>query len=58
MQKKRVAEANKAVGKPKVGGSFNLIDQNGEPFTEANLKGRYSLVRNLNLRWFHAGCAE
>ncbi|ROW10513.1 hypothetical protein VMCG_01979 [Cytospora schulzeri] len=44
MQKKRMAEANKAVGKPKVGGSFNLIDQNGEPFTEANLKGRYSLV--------------
>lgn len=44
MQKQRIAEANKAVGKPKVGGSFNLVDQNGNPFTDADLKGRYSLV--------------
>lgn len=45
MQKKRIAEANKAVGKPKVGGSFQLIDQDGKPFTDADLKGKYSLVR-------------
>lgn len=44
MQKKRMAEANKAIGKPKVGGSFNLVDHNGKPFTDADLKGRYSLV--------------
>lgn len=44
MQKKRVAEANKAIGKPKVGGSFNLVDQNGKPYTDADMKGRYSLV--------------
>ncbi|KAK7743886.1 Cu-binding protein [Cytospora paraplurivora] len=44
MQKRRIAEANKAVGKPKVGGSFNLVDQDNKPFTEADLKGRYSLV--------------
>lgn len=44
MQKKRIAEANKTIGKPKVGGSFNLVDQNGKPYTDANMKGRYSLV--------------
>lgn len=47
MQKRRIAEANKAVGKPKVGGSFNLVDQDNKPFTEADLKGRYSLVSRL-----------
>lgn len=46
MQKKRIAEANKAVGKPKVGGSFKLVDQDGKPFTEQHMKGRYSLVSN------------
>lgn len=45
MQKKRIAEANKTVGKPKVGGQFKLVDQDGKPFTDADLKGKYSLVR-------------
>lgn len=45
MQKKRIAEANKAIGKPKVGGSFELVDHNGNPYTDADMKGRYSLVR-------------
>lgn len=44
MQKKRMAEANKAVGKPKVGGPFRLMDQNGKTVTDEDLKGRYSLV--------------
>ncbi|KAL1856269.1 Cu-binding protein [Diaporthe australafricana] len=44
MQKKRIAEANKTVGRPKVGGSFKLVDQDGKPFTDQNMKGRYSLV--------------
>lgn len=44
MQRARVAEANKGVGRPKVGGPFNLIDQNGRPFSEDDLKGRHSLV--------------
>ncbi|KAJ4422398.1 Cu-binding protein [Gnomoniopsis sp. IMI 355080] len=44
MQKKRIAEANKAIGKPKVGGSFKLVDQDGQSFTDADLKGKYSLV--------------
>ncbi|KAI1349965.1 SCO1/SenC-domain-containing protein [Xylaria sp. FL0043] len=44
MQRRRVAEATKGVGRPKVGGDFNLIDHEGRPFSSANLKGRYSLV--------------
>lgn len=44
MQKKRIAEANKTVGRPKVGGSFKLVDQDGKPFTDQSIKGRYSLV--------------
>lgn len=46
-----MAEANKAVGKPKVGGSFNLVDQDGKPFTEADLLGRYSLVSRMGPPW-------
>ncbi|KAI2778078.1 SCO1 protein [Daldinia loculata] len=44
MQRKRVAEATKGVGRPKVGGDFNLIDQDGKPFSSRDLKGRHSLV--------------
>ncbi|KAM7209673.1 SCO1/SenC domain containing protein [Naviculisporaceae sp. PSN 640] len=44
MQRKRVADATKGVGKPKVGGPFELIDQNGNTFTDQDLKGKYSLV--------------
>lgn len=45
MQRKRIADATKGVGRPKVGGAFELIDHNGNPMTEKDLKGRYSLVR-------------
>ncbi|KAK4192520.1 putative mitochondrial protein SCO1 precursor [Podospora australis] len=44
MQRKRIADATKGVGKPKVGGPFELIDQNGNKVTQEDLKGRYSLV--------------
>lgn len=44
MSRRRVAEHSKGVGRPLVGGPLNLIDHNGKPFTEANLKGKYSLV--------------
>lgn len=56
MQKKRIAEANKTVGKPKVGGSFKLVDQDGKPFTDADLKGKYSLVR-ISLQFVPTHCA-
>ncbi|KAJ9130457.1 Cytochrome c oxidase-like protein [Coniochaeta hoffmannii] len=44
MQRKRIAEATKGVGRPKVGGPFSLIDQNGNTFTHDDLKGKYSLI--------------
>ncbi|TRX94047.1 hypothetical protein FHL15_005125 [Xylaria flabelliformis] len=44
MQRRRVAEATKGVGRPKVGGDFKLVDHEGRPFSSADLKGRYSLV--------------
>lgn len=48
MQRKRIAEASKGVGRPKVGGPFELIDQDGKPFSSDVMKGKYSLVR-----WAH-----
>ena len=44
MERKRIAEAAKGVGRPKVGGPFRLLDQKGQPFTDGEMKGRYSLV--------------
>ncbi|UKZ82448.1 hypothetical protein TrVFT333_010237 [Trichoderma virens FT-333] len=44
MQRKRIAEATKGVGRPKVGGSFELTDQNGKTFTSEMMKGKHSLV--------------
>ena len=44
MERKRVAEATKGIGKPKVGGPFELIDQNRKPFTSEDMKGNYALV--------------
>lgn len=46
MQRKRIAEATKGVGRPKVGGPFELVDHNGKPFTSEMMKGRYALVRH------------
>ncbi|KZF20442.1 SCO1-SenC-domain-containing protein, partial [Xylona heveae TC161] len=44
MERKRVTEATKGVGKPKVGGDFELVDQNGNKFTGEDMKGKYALV--------------
>lgn len=44
MERKRVAEATKGVGRPKVGGKFELVDQEGRPFTDEDLRGKYGLV--------------
>ncbi|RDA95295.1 hypothetical protein CP533_3497 [Ophiocordyceps camponoti-saundersi (nom. inval.)] len=44
MKRKRIADATKGVGKPKVGGNFDLVDQDGKPFTSDMLKGKHSLV--------------
>lgn len=44
MRRKRIADATKGVGRPKVGGPFELMDQNGKRFTSEDMKGRYALV--------------
>lgn len=44
LERKRIAEMSKGVGRPKVGGPFVLRDLKGEIFTEEALKGRYSFV--------------
>ena len=47
LDRQRIAEATKGVGKPKVGGPFELVDQEGRTFTHGDLKGGYSLVSGL-----------
>ncbi|KAJ5297016.1 Phosphopantothenate--cysteine ligase CAB2 [Penicillium atrosanguineum] len=44
LERKRIAELSKGVGKPKVGGPFNLVDLDGKEFTAEDLKGKYSFV--------------
>ncbi|KAJ6114948.1 hypothetical protein N7486_000726 [Penicillium sp. IBT 16267x] len=44
LERKRIAEMSKGVGKPKVGGPFVLKDLDGKEFTEEDLKGKYSFV--------------
>jgi protein SCO1/2 len=45
MARKRIAEQTKGIGKPKVGGPFQLVDQDGKVFTSDDMLGKYSLVR-------------
>lgn len=45
LERKRIAEMSKGVGKPKVGGPFVMKDLNGKEFTAEDLKGKYSFVR-------------
>jgi protein SCO1/2 len=44
IERKKVANATKGIGKPKVGGPFSLVDHNGRPFTQEDLLGKYTLV--------------
>ena len=44
MERKRVAEAAKGVGRPKVGGPFELVNHKGEKFGSEDMRGKYSLV--------------
>lgn len=44
MDRMRVAEAAKGVGRPKVGGPFMLVDHRGREFGDGEMRGRYSLV--------------
>jgi len=44
MERKRIAEAAKGIGRPKVGGQFELVDQDGRTFTDRDMRGKYALV--------------
>ena len=44
MARKRIAEQTKGIGKPKVGGPFDLVDQDGQQFTNEDMAGKYALV--------------
>ncbi|KAL7266246.1 Cu-binding protein [Rhizina undulata] len=44
MEQKRIAEQTKGVGKPKVGGPLELVDQNGKERRDEDFLGRYRLV--------------
>jgi protein SCO1 len=45
MERKRIAEQTKGIGRPKVGGQFDLVDQDGNRFTNEDMNGKYALVR-------------
>jgi hypothetical protein len=47
MARKRIADQTKGIGKPKVGGPFQLMDHEGNKFTSDDMLGKYSLVRPL-----------
>ncbi|KAI0243622.1 Cu-binding protein, partial [Massospora cicadina] len=34
----------KSIGKPLIGGNFALVDQNGNPFTQADLLDKFSII--------------
>lgn len=44
LQVQQDAEANRGYGKPLVGGPFSLIDTEGKPFTNEELKGKFSIL--------------
>lgn len=47
LERARIVEMSKGVGKPKVGGPFVLKDLQGNEFTEEQLKGKYNFVCDL-----------
>lgn len=44
LETEKEAEANRGYGRPLVGGPFSLIDFNGNPFTEKDLLGKFSII--------------
>lgn len=44
LERKRIAEQTKGIGKPKVGGPFKLVDHNGKEFTDKDMRDKYALV--------------
>ena len=51
VERKRIADASKGMGRPKVGGKFELVDQDGKAFdSDVGMKGRFSIVGLIRLR--------
>lgn len=44
LERQRVAEAAKGVGRPKVGGHFELVNHEGKEFSDEDMKGGFTLV--------------
>src|SRR5690242_10641181 len=49
MERKRVAEATKGERLTKVGGRDHMGDQTSKPFTDQDMKGKYSLVSIIRI---------
>lgn len=47
VERQRVAEMSKGAGRPKVGGEFQLVDHEGRPFGDGDMKGGLSLVSGI-----------
>ena len=51
MERLRIAEMSKGVGKPKVGGPFTLVDHNGKEWdSQKEMEGKFSLVSSTTKR--------
>ena len=48
VERERIAEQSKGVGRPKVGGQFELQNQGGEVYTDEQMKGGFSLVWSIS----------
>ena len=44
VERQRIADQSKGVGRPKVGGRFALQSHEGEVYTDEEMKGGFSLV--------------
>lgn len=44
VERERIAEQSKGVGRPKVGGPFELQSHEGETYTDERMKGGFTLV--------------
>lgn len=59
MHRQRITEASKGVGKPKVGGMFELVDQDGKVWkSEEEMKGKFGLVSDEIARRNEDGAAD
>ena len=50
LERTRVAEQTKGVGRPKVGGEFHLTDMFGKKVDDGTYRGRYVLVSSSKLK--------